>query len=454
MNREPRPVRILGAALAALALVASASATSPGSVLLAAPEPLSPTGTVVPHPGGRTAQDEALYARVRAALAEVPLIDGHNDVPWQYRQRVDNDLYAIDLAGDTSELDPPMHTDFRRLREGMFGGVFWSVYLHVDQAGPGAVRDLLEQIDIVHQLVRRYPDELELALTADDVVRIHGQGKIASLIGMEGGHSIENSLAVLRMAYELGARYMTLTHGDNTDWADSATDTPEFGGLTEFGREVVREMNWLGMLIDISHVSHDSMNDVLDVTEAPVIFSHSSVAGVVDYARNVPDQILQRLPDNGGVTMINFVRSFVTLAVREQAAARAAEIARLETRWPGDPQRRAGELAAWDDAHPVPESTLADVADHIDHARDVAGIDHIGIGSDFDGISYGPVGLEDVSTLPDLFVELLRRGYSDEDIKKIAGLNVLRVMRESEAMAARLQEERGPSYRKIGASAR
>jgi membrane dipeptidase len=342
-----------------------------------------------------------------------------------------------------------MHTDFRRLRQGMVGGVFWSVYLSVDQAGPGAVGDLLEQIDVVHQLVRRYPQHLELALTAADVVRIHGEGRIASLIGMEGGHSIDNSLAVLRMAYELGARYMTLTHGDNTDWADSATATPEFGGLTDFGREVVREMNWLGMLVDLSHVSEEAMHDALDTTEAPVIFSHSSAAGVVDYARNVPDRVLRRLPENGGVTMVNFVRSFVTAAVREHAGARAAEVARLENLWPGDPDRRARELGVWDEAHPVPASSLADVADHIDHVRAVAGVDHIGIGSDYDGISYGPTGLEDVSTFPDLFVELLRRGYSDEDIKKIAGLNVLRVMRAAEEAAARLQAQRGPSFAKI-----
>jgi membrane dipeptidase len=414
--------------------------------VLAAVATLEPTPRLAPP---TSVQDEALRARVRAALEEVPLIDGHNDVPWQYLERVGNNLDAIDLEGDTSELDPPMHTDFRRLRQGQVGGVFWSVYLHVDQAGPGAVHDLLGQIDVVHQLVRRYPQHLELALTADDVVRIHSDGRIASLIGMEGGHSIDNSLAVLRMAHVLGARYMTLTHGANTDWADSATDTPEFGGLTEFGREVVREMNWLGMLVDISHVTPDAMNDVLDTTEAPVIFSHSSAAGVVDYARNVPDQVLRRLPENGGVTMVNFVRSFVTEAVREHEAARAAEAASLETLWPGDPDRRARDLAAWDVANTVPESTLADVADHIDHVRDVAGVDHIGIGSDYDGISYGPVGLEDVSTFPDLFVELLRRGYSDEDIKKIAGLNVLGVMRQAEEVAARLQVERGPSFNRI-----
>ncbi|MGD8817742.1 MAG: dipeptidase [Acidobacteriota bacterium] len=402
----------------------------------------------------RPGQDEALYARVRAALQEVPLIDGHNDVPWQYRTRVGNDLDAIDLEGDTSELEPPMHTDFRRLRQGMVGGIFWSVYLSVDQAGPGAVRDLLEQIDVVYQLVERYPQYLELALTADDVLRIHRDGKIASLIGMEGGHSIDNSLAVLRMAYQLGARYMTLTHGENTDWADSATDDPEFGGLTEFGREVVREMNRLGMLVDISHVSPETMDDVLDTSEAPVIFSHSSARGVVDHPRNVPDTVLSRLPENGGVTMVNFVRSFVTETVRQHAADRAAEVARVEALWPGEERRREDALAAWDEAHPVPVSTLADVADHIDHVRDIAGIDHIGIGSDFDGISYGPVGLEDVSDFPDLFVELLRRGYSDEDIKKIAGLNVLRVMREAEAVAARLQTERGPSQMKFGGAAR
>lgn len=395
-------------------------------------------------------QDEALLARVRAALEEVPLIDGHNDVPWQYLTRVNNNLDAIDLEGDTTEMDPPMHTDFRRLEQGMVGAIFWSVYISTDQAGPGAARDQLKQIDVVYQLLRKYPDRLELALTADDVVRIHREGKIASMIGMEGGHAIENSLAVLRMMYKLGARYMTLTHGANVDWADSATDTPVHGGLTEFGRQVVREMNWLGMLVDLSHVTPQVMNDVLDIAEAPVIFSHSSASGVVDYARNVPDQVLRRLPENGGVTMVNFVRSFVTRAVREWEAARAAEVARLETLWPGDPQRRNHDLQEWLTANPVPESTLADVADHIDHVRDVAGIDHIGIGSDYDGISYGPVGLEDVSDFPDLFVELLRRGYSDEDIKKIAGLNVLRVMREAEATAARLQAARGPSQMKFG----
>ena len=406
--------------------------------------------TLAAAAGAAPSQDEALHARVRAALEEVPLIDGHNDIPWQYLQRVDNDLDAIDLNGDTSELVPLMHTDFRRLRQGQIGGIFWSVYIHIDQAGPGAVRDVLGQIDVVHQLVRRYPDQLELALTADDVVRIHGEGKIASLIGMEGGHSIDNSLAALRMTYALGARYMTLTHNANTDWADASTTDPEFGGLTEFGREVVREMNWLGMLVDISHASQDLMNDALDTTEAPVIFSHSSAAGVVDYARNVPDQVLRRLPDNGGVTMVNFVRYFVTESVRQHRAARGAEVARLDRLWPGDADRRSRDLAAWDAANPEPESTLADVADHIDHVRTVAGVDHIGIGSDYDGIVTGPVGLEDVSTFPDLFVELLRRGYSDEDIKKIAGLNVLRVMREAEAVAARLQAQRGPSFMKIG----
>lgn len=434
MNTRTLQTVLSTTAVSLLALLAVASVGTPLAAASPAPTPF---------------QEDVLRARVRAALEEVPLIDGHNDVPWQYLQRVDNNLDAIDLEGDTSELDPPMHTDFRRLRQGQVGGVFWSVYLDVEQAGPGAVRDLLGQIDVVHQLVRRYPQHLELALTADDVVRVHAEGKIASLIGMEGGHSIENSLAVLRMAYALGARYMTLTHGLNTDWADSATDTPEFDGLTDFGREVVREMNWLGMLVDISHVSPKSMNDVLDTAEAPVIFSHSSAGGVVDYARNVPDQVLGRLPENGGLTMVNFVRFFINQAVRAQAAARAAEVSRLDTLWPGNPGRRARDIAAWDAANPVPESTLADVADHIDHVRDVAGIDHIGIGSDFDGISYGPVGLEDVSTLPDLFVELLRRGYSDDDIKKIAGLNVLRAMRQAEEVAARLQSERGPSFMKL-----
>ena len=383
--------------------------------------------------------------RARRILREIPLIDGHNDVPWQYLNRAQNHLHQIDLAGDTSLLTPPMHTDIARLRKGQVGGLFWSVFIHVDMAGPGAVRAVLCQIDLVHRMVARYSDTFELALTADDVVRIHQQGKIASLIGMEGGHSIDNSLAVLRQTYALGARYMTLTHNRNTDWADSATDIPIHNGLTAFGQEVVREMNRLGMLVDLSHVTPKTMHDALHLSQAPIIFSHSSARGVVDAPRNVPDDVLARMSDNGGVVMVNFVRYFITENVRQYRAALPAEETRLQRLYPHDPVRVESELTQWKAANPVPASTLQDVVDHIDHVRTVAGIDHVGLGSDFDGLVIGPQGLEDVSRYPELIAELLRRGYSDEDVKKVAGLNLLRTLRGAEDVARRLQEERIPS---------
>jgi len=345
-------------------------------------------------------------------LSTTPLIDGHNDLAWEIRSSADRDVSAYDLRARTEG-----HTDIPRLRAGRVGAQFWSVYVPFEAVEEGAARVQLEEMDIARQVIGRYPDEFELALSPSDVNRIFGSGKIASMLGMEGGHAIENSLGALRAFFDLGARYMTLTHGSNIDWLDSATDEPEHDGLTAFGAEVVREMNRLGMLVDLSHVSPKGMADVLDVTEAPVIFSHSSARALTDAPRNVTDEILRRMPENGGVVMVTFVPSFVSEAVRTYDGP--------------------------DDG--APRATLADVADHIEHVRDVAGIDHVGIGSDFDGISSTPVGLEDVSTFPALFEELAARGWTETELKKLAGENLLRAWREAEDVARRLQRERGPS---------
>jgi membrane dipeptidase len=391
------------------------------------------------------AEDEAERLRaVREVLRDVPLFDGHNDVPWQYRTRVDNHLDRIDFR-DTTGVEPPMHTDLTRLRASGIGAQFWSVYIPADLAGPGAARAVLEQIDVVHRLAARYPDLLEMAYTADDVVRIHRGGKIASLIGMEGGHAIENSLGVLRMLHRAGARYMTLTHSSNVTWADSATDEARHGGLTPFGREVVREMNRIGMLVDLSHVSPATMHDALDTSESPVIFSHSSARALTDHPRNVPDDVLQRLPRNGGVVMVTFVPDFIDDAVRRDSTARGAERERLRALYGDDEARIAAELAKFDELRPPARATLADVADHVEHVRRVAGVDHVGIGSDFDGITSVPRGLEDVSRLPYLLAELLERGWSREDLGKLCGANLLRVMRSAEEQAARLQAARPAS---------
>jgi len=387
--------------------------------------------------------------RARAILAEVPLVDGHNDLPWQVRKRVEVRLSELDLARDLSGEEDPLHTDMPRLRAGGVGGVFWSVYVPPSFEGDEAVRMTLEQIDIVHRLIERYPEHLELALTADDVVRIHRAGRIASLIGMEGGHNVNNSLGTLRMMYRLGARYMTLTHWRANDWADAATDSPRHGGLNDFGREVIREMNRLGMLADLSHVAPATMHAVLDVSEAPVIFSHSSAAGVCDHPRNVPDDVLRRLPDNGGLVMVVFLTAFVSCEVRDHWARARGAKGRLESLHPGDRARVERELAAWHRANPEPPVSVREVADHIDYIRDLIGVDHIGLGSDYDGMPPGPLGLEDVSGFPNLVAELLARGYSEDDVKKIIGLNVLRVMRDAESVARRLQGARGPSERTL-----
>lgn len=384
-------------------------------------------------------------ARVARILREVPLVDGHNDLPWEYRQRVQNRLARIDIRQDQSGGDNPLHTDIPRLRRGGVGAQFWSVYVPTSIRGADAVQTTLEQIDVVHRLAAIYPDTFEVARTADDVTRIHRAGKIASLIGVEGGHSINSSLAVLRGFYDAGARYMTLTHSHNVPWADSATDAPVHDGLTRFGREVIAEMNRLGMLVDLSHVSAKTMHDALDATAAPAIFSHSSVRALNGHPRNVPDDVLRRLPGNGGIIMITFVPSFVSETVRLWGAERAALKARLDSFHPGDPAAVDAGLKEWEAANPRPKATLADVADHVEHAIRVAGEDHVGMGGDFDGITTTPVGLESVADYPNLFAELLRRGHSEERLKKIAGLNALRVMRQAEAVAARLRKERGAS---------
>jgi membrane dipeptidase len=385
---------------------------------------------------------DALLARARALQSQSPLIDGHNDYPMTLRE---HDPAASLETLDIRKPQPSIMTDLPRLRKGGVGGQFWSVYVPVELQGQAAVTATLGQIDIVYRMLRRYPESLELALTADDIGRTFKSGKIASLIGMEGGHSIDNSLANLRMFYTLGARYMTLTHSSNTPWADSATDTPKFGGLAPFGEEVVKEMNWLGMLVDLSHTSEDTMADALRVTQAPVIFSHSDARALNDHPRNVPDNILQLLPKNGGIVMVTFVPGFVSPKVNAWNKLQTAEQDRLKALYPNDAAKVKDGVDAWTKTNPMPPATVSEVADHVDHIRKIAGIDHIGIGSDFDGITQTVQGLSDVSMYPNLLAELLRRGYSDADVTKIMGQNLLRVMREVEKVSKRLQAERGPS---------
>ena len=401
-------------------------------------------------PGAATSSPNADMSRITTLLRARPVIDGHNDVPWQYRARAADHLDRIDFTSGTAALDPPMQTDLARLHAGHVGAQFWSVYVPIIKrpGAPGSTRAVLEQIDVARRLIDRY-DDLELALSAQDIEHARRHGRIASLIGMEGGHSIENSLAVLRATDALGARYMTITHSRSTAWADSATDEPVVGGLTAFGREVVREMNRLGMLVDLSHVSPDTMRDALDTTEAPVIFSHSSARALCDHPRNVPDDVLRRLDDTDGLVMVTFVPSFISEDLRRWHVARNAERDRLRGASASDDDALARALSRWEEAHPRPIATLAQVADHIDHIRAVAGVEHIGLGGDFDGIDAGPKGLEDVSKYPDLFAELARRGYTDHELRAIAGDNLLRVMRKAERVAAKLQAERGPSEARI-----
>ncbi|WP_042399749.1 dipeptidase [Streptacidiphilus carbonis] len=393
------------------------------------------------EPTDWTAPAPELLDRARALLAEYPVVDGHNDLPWALRQQVGYDLDARDIDTDQSA---HLHTDLARLAAGGVGAQFWSVYVRTDFTGDRAVSATLEQMDCVRALAARYPDRLRLAFTADEMegVRAEGRGRIASLMGAEGGHSVNCSLATLRALYALGVRYMTLTHNDNLPWADSATDKPAAGGLTRFGEEVVREMNRLGMLVDLSHVSADTMRDALRVTRAPVIFSHSSSRAVCDHPRNIPDDVLEQLAVNGGVAMATFVPKFIlpdAIAWTQSADANleAHGFHALETTPEAMVVQRAFEAA-----HPRPRASAATVGDHLDHMREVAGIDHIGIGGDYDGTAFTPDGLEDVSGYPNLIAELLGRGWSEEDLAKLTWRNAVRVLREAEGVARSLGGEK------------
>jgi membrane dipeptidase len=376
-------------------------------------------------------------SRVDRILRQTPLIDGHNDLPWAIRDDHNHDLDSVDLNSDTRRLTPPLHTDMARLRQGRVGGQFWSVYVPASMRGAEATVAVMEQIDLTRRIIARYSDRLEYAESADDIVRIHRRGKIASMFGMEGGEAIAGNLAVLREFREAGVLYMTLTHGLTTDWADSATDAPRHGGLSPFGEEVIREMNRIGMLVDLSHVSAETMHDALNVSTAPVIFSHSSAYALTTHPRNVPDDVLTRVRENGGVVMVNFYPAFTSEEVRTWSSRRAAEDARLKALNPGNAQAVADGLAAWASANPRPEIGIGVIADHIEHIGRVAGREHVGLGSDYDGVPFLPVGLEGVETYPALLVELMRRGWSDREIAGVAGGNVLRALRQAERVAAR-----------------
>ncbi|MER6120321.1 dipeptidase [Streptomyces sp. NPDC001743] len=384
--------------------------------------------------------------RARALLAEYPVVDGHNDLPWALREQVGYDLDARDIATDQSA---HLHTDIPRLRAGGVGAQFWSVYVRSDMAGDTAVAATLEQIDAVAELLERHPADLRRALTADDMEAARSEGRIASLMGAEGGHSIHNSLGTLRALHALGVRYMTLTHNDNIAWADSATDAPGVGGLSPFGHEVVREMNRTGMLVDLSHVAATTMRDALATSTAPVMFSHSSARAVCDHPRNIPDDVLAQLPANGGIAMATFVPKFV---LPEAVAWTNAADANMRDHGLHhlDTTERAMKIhAAFEAAHPRPRATVATIADHLDHMREVAGADHIGIGGDYDGTAFLPQGLEDVAGYPNLIAELLGRGWSTADLAKLTWQNAVRVLRAAEDVARDLKARRAPSHATI-----
>ncbi len=403
--------------------------------------------------GSGNAQDYA--RRVDEVLLRTPLIDGHNDLPWEIRDRFHSDLDAVDLRRDTRHLPVPagmaaLMTDIPRLRAGRVGAQFWSVWIPTDLHGFEAVQVTLEQIDLVKRIAERYPRDLQMAYSAADIRRIHKAHKIASLIGIEGGHQINDSLAVLRAMYDDGARYMTLTHTTNTDWADSATDAPAHHGLTPFGVQVVAEMNRLGMLVDISHVSDETMRAALRASAAPVIFSHSSARALDDHPRNVSDDVLRLVAAQGGVVMVNFSPGYVSAERNHWDADQQAERARFNSPpyvglYIGQPERAKQAMALWEQQHPQPPTTLSQVADHIEHIRQVAGVDHVGLGSDFDGIGDTPAGLEGVDRYPALLEELMRRGWSDAEVAKLAGENLLRVMIAAEAVSAKLRSSAQPS---------
>ncbi len=371
-------------------------------------------------------------------------MDGHNDLPWAMRKHAGYDFDRLDVSAS----QPRLHTDIPRLRAGGVGAQFWSVFVPARLQGDHAVSATLEQVDAVYAMVRRYPDTFTLATNADGVEAALADGRIASLMGAEGGHSINCSLGTLRALYALGVRYLTLTHNDNVPWADSATDEPRVGGLTRFGEEVVAEMNRLGMLVDCSHVAADTMRAALRVTEAPIIFSHSSARALCDVPRNVPDDVLAALPGNGGVCMVTFVPDFVSPECAAWNVALKAEVARRG----GDPKDSTvlGQAARqWELAHPRPVATVRQVADHVEHVREVAGVDHVGLGGDYDGVDTQPRGLDDVAGYPRLVAELLDRGWSETEIGKLTCRNVLRVLRDAESVARALQGRRGPSLATI-----
>ena len=394
----------------------------------------------------REASLETRLAYVRTILRSTPLVDGHNDLPWAMREAAKDplDVVAYDLRRPTAGM-----TDIARLRKGMVGGQFWSVYIPGEVRDSGYARIQLEQIDIAKRVIARYPDVFMPAFTAADVRKAYAQGKIGSLLGMEGGHAIENSLGALRSYYELGARYMTLTHNVTLDWADAANDVPRNNGLTAFGKEVVREMNRLGMIVDLAHTSPAVMSQALSVTEAPVIWSHAAARGITDVPRNVPDSILARLPKNGGVVMMTFVPGFVSQAVANYGAQVTAVRDSIATRFPNDNDAQFKAVAAWRETHPTPIATISDVADHLDHIKKIAGAAHVGIGGDFDGITETVQGLEDVSTYPTLFAELLKRGWTATELKGLAGENVLRVLKGAESVSALLRTSRPSSTKTI-----
>jgi membrane dipeptidase len=371
----------------------------------------------------------------REVLAKTPIIDGHNDTPHQIAELFERDFSKFDLNGLSPEVLAKTHTDIPTARAGFLGGQYWSVYVDAALPKHEAVTRTIQQIDVVRQMIARYPETFAYASTAAEVEAAMKSGKIASLIGMEGGHSIGSSLEILRQTHALGARYMTITHSLTTDWADSATDAPKHDGLSPFGFEVIAEMNRLGMIVDLSHVSEATMHDVLDKGTAPVLFTHSNARAVTPHPRNVPDSVLKRLPQNGGVVMVTFVPGFTSPERRAWEYEKAAVSARAKLQFTGNPTGEKAAVDAWIAANPQPKATLAQVADHIDHIRKVAGVDHVGIGGDFGGVDELPVGLENVSTYPALFAELIRRGYSKADLAKIAQGNALRVMRGVERAA-------------------
>ncbi|MGQ0767103.1 MAG: dipeptidase [Gemmatimonadota bacterium] len=400
---------------------------------------------VLSVPLSAAGQDPHL-AKARRVLRSTPLIDGHNDLPWAIRNSADapRDVKAYDISRTTSG-----HTDIARLRQGMVGGQFWSVYIPGDIRDSGFARVQLEQIDIAKQLFRDHGSVLREVFTAAGFRNAFAAGRIGSVMGMEGGHAIENSLGALRAYYDVGVRYMTLTHNVTLDWADAGNGEQRHGGLTPFGEEVVREMNRLGMLVDLAHTAPSTMSDALNVAEAPVIWSHACARAITDVPRNVPDSILARLPKNGGVLMVTFVPGFLSQKIVDHGARRRSRVAELQSQSRGDTTAIGRAMAAWDQQNPAPRATLSDVADHIDHVRKVAGVDHVGIGSDFDGVDALPEGLEDVSKFPALFAELSRRGWSEADLRKLAGENILRVMTQAERVAARIKRSRGPSTKTI-----